>query len=256
MRVYQELIQKYKSNRKREFDKRVPIDRFFFRPVSLLVSPVFIILGFSPNAVTLSSALVGLVAVLMFCSGHGFLWASLCALAAKVLDYVDGNVARFRGQTSFYGKFLDGLVDSLLSALLVIGMGIGLYRSDTVIPSLPWWNHTLYLIMISLMVTMELFAQVAMFRLRCFAQEAQAQRGDHPNEGPMSPSVSALARMAKGYLGIGRNFFYVLLILCVVLNGLHWFFLGLFVYSIGCFVLRIGGTMRLARTQLDVFREY
>jgi len=90
-------------------------------------------LGFTavaPNHITLASLAVGLVAALAFASTTPLVVAAgLLAFHLHVLlDYVDGEVARCRQQTSIQGAYLDLMTDRLTFPLLVFCAGLGAYR--------------------------------------------------------------------------------------------------------------------------------
>lgn len=64
-------------------------------------------------------------------------WASLpavavaCWWASRLLDGLDGPVARARGEASDYGGYLDMTADTIGYALIPIGVALGIDRPDT-----------------------------------------------------------------------------------------------------------------------------
>jgi phosphatidylglycerophosphate synthase len=84
----------------------------------------------TPNQITIVSLLVGLGAAAAFTATTPFVvLAGLLAFHVHVLlDYVDGEVARCRGETSVQGAYFDLMTDRLTFPLLVFCSGVGVYR--------------------------------------------------------------------------------------------------------------------------------
>src|SRR5581483_4450204 len=83
-----------------------------------------------PNEITVISLVVGLSAAAAFAATNPWIvLAGFCAYHVHVLlDYVDGEVARCRGETSVQGAYLDLMTDRLTFPLLVFCSGVGVYR--------------------------------------------------------------------------------------------------------------------------------
>ncbi len=89
-------------------------DRRFFRPVGWRIANALLPTRISPDAVTLASLVLGILA------GHLFWYRSaavnavgvLLFILSDVLDSVDGQLARMRGTSTRMGRVLDGLADS------------------------------------------------------------------------------------------------------------------------------------------------
>jgi phosphatidylglycerophosphate synthase len=102
-----------------------------FRPLSFWVTPLFLRAGWSANAV---SALGGALALAMFAAawrgGSHAYWAVFAlGFAVQLLDCVDGNVARVRGEASARGQLLDLLVGQLYGSLLLASLGLLVERA-------------------------------------------------------------------------------------------------------------------------------
>ncbi len=81
-----------------------------------------------PNLLTLSRVpLMFIVVGLMYAE---FLWAATAAfwlfIAAALTDWLDGKLARERGEVSSFGRFMDAVIDKVL----VIGVMIALVNGD------------------------------------------------------------------------------------------------------------------------------
>ena len=97
-----------------------------FRPLSFLVTPLFLRLGWSPVAV---SGLSGVSALAMLGSAltgapHAYLAVAAFGFLHQLLDCVDGNVARVTGRTSQYGQFVDLLIGQSYYVLLFASIGL------------------------------------------------------------------------------------------------------------------------------------
>lgn len=87
---------------------------------SMLTTPFFLRLGMSANSVTLLMLLTGLAAAVIIAQGSATAVAAgtLMYLFAQVFDASDGNVARMTNTSSYFGRFIDGVVDiAILLAL-------------------------------------------------------------------------------------------------------------------------------------------
>jgi phosphatidylglycerophosphate synthase len=102
------------------------LDRALHRRLSRHVTRVAIALDVTPNAISVTSLLVGLLAA--WCFWNATAPAALVGLvvyvAAVVLDHADGEVARLTLAESPLGEWLDILVDTVVHAALVVAMGV------------------------------------------------------------------------------------------------------------------------------------
>jgi phosphatidylglycerophosphate synthase len=87
---------------------------------------VFLKLRFSANQVSYFSVLVALLAAVSMMTGNRLLIivGALLFNVWAVLDCVDGNVARARGQANEYGSFVDALSGYIATALVILSIGV------------------------------------------------------------------------------------------------------------------------------------
>jgi phosphatidylglycerophosphate synthase len=129
-KIYGDLLESYRVSKKRGLDGEFILYRIY-RPLSFPPSALLIKLGFSANQVTLSSLVALLIAAGLFLTGEQ-LYMTLGALSyalAFLLDFADGNIARFHNKSNYFGKLIDGFVDSL-SCILFIAIAIGDTRAS------------------------------------------------------------------------------------------------------------------------------
>ena len=100
----------------------------------LLVRPLvppLLKLQATPNQVTTARLITGLVSVALVAWGSpaGNIWAGAIWLLSALLDRLDGELARLGGLCSDWGKRYDYFVDTGLSAVFFLALGIGLRDS-------------------------------------------------------------------------------------------------------------------------------
>lgn len=118
----EKLRSSYYKSEKCLFDS----ENYFFqwyRPISFYPTAILLKLGVSANLVTIIGASFLITALLSLSMGN-LLSGAFLYLIAYLLDFVDGNIARFNKTTSHFGGFIDGLIDSS-SFLLFIALGFG-----------------------------------------------------------------------------------------------------------------------------------
>ena len=116
------------SSLKGEFEGFV--DRYFNRKLSRWFTRVFLVLGLSPNVITMIATVIGLLAAAGFGIGTysaGILAAALFQLAA-VIDCCDGEVARLTFTESPFGAWLDIAMDNVVHMAIFGGIAIGAYQ--------------------------------------------------------------------------------------------------------------------------------
>ena len=111
-----------------------PEDDFLSRKIYRWVGfPIFVLatrLGLNANHVTVMSLILGILSGLCFLRGdyHWTLMAVGLLNLALGADSVDGQVARYRGEASEFGRWFDSLSDVFKLIAVFSGISIGLYR--------------------------------------------------------------------------------------------------------------------------------
>ena len=100
------------------------VDEALRTPKAMLLRPLAMRLEAAPaSTVTLAAVIVGLGAAATAAWGH-HLWALVLWLLNRLLDGLDGEIARLHGGQSDWGGYLDLLADFLIYALLPIGLAL------------------------------------------------------------------------------------------------------------------------------------
>lgn len=99
---------------------------FILRKISRLITSVLVETRITPNVVTSFSIAVGFVAAAVTSQGNLIIGA-LLLLISLIFDCVDGEIARYRGQFSALGAWLDALADRVKEFLFVSAL---IYSAD------------------------------------------------------------------------------------------------------------------------------
>ena len=102
------------------FDERF---RRFFPAVASGPVRVLARMGATPNQVTVTACLMGCGAAALLASGMGGLALALW-LASRVLDGMDGMLARITSGSSAFGGFLDITLDMLAYGAMILGFAV------------------------------------------------------------------------------------------------------------------------------------
>jgi len=104
--------------------------RFVLREVSYYPTWLFLKVGISANLITSLGFLIGCAGCLLIAFGNyiGIIVGALLVNLWALLDYADGQVARWSNSSSNYGRFLDNLADTGMAALIFMCLGVGVFN--------------------------------------------------------------------------------------------------------------------------------
>lgn len=98
-----------------------PVSRYLNRPVSTRISMALAHLPIHPDAVSLLAFAVAAAGAWALWNAHGAAGAVL-VVVASVLDGVDGEIARLQVRAGPGGALLDGILDRMADAALILGL--------------------------------------------------------------------------------------------------------------------------------------
>jgi len=121
-----------------------PISRYINRPISTRISILLYrsVHWLSANHVSVISFLTALLSAALFVTGYMPL-AGISAHIASILDGVDGELARLRGEESVWGGFLDTVLDRFADIAIITALGFLALK-------LPYMNTALALLVTAL----------------------------------------------------------------------------------------------------------
>ena len=113
--LYRDLLRTYYGQLKERTEAPFFLYRYLYRPLSFPVSAVAIRLGANADGMTAFNlvVLVAALAALAWGQGGAMLLGAWLYFVYFVLDFADGNVARYHGSASYFGKLIDGMVDTV-----------------------------------------------------------------------------------------------------------------------------------------------
>ena len=125
-----ELRASYRSQEKSTLDRSELMGYYVFRPLSFYPTAWFMNMGLSANQTTWISIVVLIIGCLLLAAGSyaGVVVGAILVNCWIVLDFVDGNIARYRKASSRYGEFIDALGASICH-LTYFAAGIGFFLS-------------------------------------------------------------------------------------------------------------------------------
>ena len=195
------------------------VTRVLSRPVSMLMTRWLLPTSLTPNAVTVVSILIGLLAVTLIYRGTYLsgLAGSILLILSTWIDGVDGEIARIKFLESSFGAKLDIYGDNIVHTLLFLAMGAGISQAQ---------GEVRYLV---LGVVASIGALTAFLMLQTSLRKKK-QSASHPkgNGGRASGLENQLAH---------RDFLFLVLILALI-NRLD-LFLWIAAFGVNAFNLLI-----------------
>jgi len=101
------------------------------RYLSYWMSIPFVYLPFSPNQITLIANIFQSISIffIIYLDGYMKLIGVLLYFVGDILDFVDGNIARYRKQTSKKGVFYDQIGHVILGPLFFLAITLSAYNN-------------------------------------------------------------------------------------------------------------------------------
>ena len=134
--VLKKFYREYKASLKPKETEEL-INQVLNRPLAFLTAKFFHRLNKSPNFVTIFSMAFGVSSGFFFAKGEYpyVLVAAILLELMIIFDCADGQLARMSGQSSSFGKTLDGLADLGTHMSIFYGVAFALYmKTNTIFP--------------------------------------------------------------------------------------------------------------------------
>ena len=131
-------IREYKASLK-TVEIEETLDLLIYRPMGFFLVKAVQRTSVTPNQLTLTALLFGVLAGLSFAAGPGvaFVAGGIFYFLFNVLDCSDGQLARIKHNGTPAGRIIDGVADYIAGLAVLFGLGIG-FTSGFQNPWL-WW---------------------------------------------------------------------------------------------------------------------
>lgn len=112
--------------------------RTFLRDLAVPMTWLLLHTPISANQVTIAATIVGMIACSIIAIPGTSYFFSACLLLQfwYYLDHVDGQIARYRKQSSLSGRFFDFIMHHLIHHMLILGISLYAYQIEGTIFSL------------------------------------------------------------------------------------------------------------------------
>jgi len=119
-----------KEVRKKVFKKEEDIFAYPFRYISTIITMFLAKTNVSSLQITWVHLIIGIISAVLFGFGKYNLAiiAFILYLISMILDFVDGEIARYKNIRSEVGIWLDHVSDNILLFLIIIGIAIGEFQ--------------------------------------------------------------------------------------------------------------------------------
>jgi len=124
--------QKTLKNRNTHFvDKFIKVEKYINRPLASLIVRAVLNTKITPNGLTYTNFILGILAALLFSRGEYvyFILGGVSIQLSAIVDCADGMLARAKDMCSEYGALLDLFLDRITDFFLVVGIAIGVYSA-------------------------------------------------------------------------------------------------------------------------------
>ncbi len=251
-------------------DRKISVSRLIYRPISFYLAVPFVWLDFTANGVTLFRFIVAMIGCIFLAIGgsSSVLIGSIILFFAVLLDFVDGNIARFRGETSHLGKFLEDVTDTIIKAIIPLAVSVGLYsQADYFLTSLNSSLDPALILIVGAVASISIaFQSILTYRLNASLLELEVEKdatvtkkisADSSSFVQVKPKISQRLVNLLIFLLIRESYF--------MLGGIIFFgifnVMSIFLFircfaSVIHFILTCAQTLVRARRSLGIYRAF
>lgn len=117
------------------------LDQYVTERIAMVFSRIFAKFHVKPNAISIFSAILGVVAACLFIPHNICINVAGCFLIifSYIMDCCDGQVARLTKQGSINGRFIDGVCDSIVYVSIYISLAVRMCFDNIWFTDVSWF---------------------------------------------------------------------------------------------------------------------
>jgi|TARA_B100001964_G_C14091035_1_gene534784 phosphatidylglycerophosphate synthase len=121
---YKLILKSHKINSKFRNFKNLALADYFASKIANIFIPFFLILKIHPNKITAINIFFSFLTLILIniSNGEFFSHAIILFIFCKIVDHVDGGVARVIKGKTFFGKFADAMNDAFFFSLFYLAL--------------------------------------------------------------------------------------------------------------------------------------
>jgi phosphatidylglycerophosphate synthase len=118
------ILKSHKINSRSRKIKSIALGDYIASKIANIFIPFFLILKISPNKITTINIFFSFLTIILvnISKGEFFRYAIILFIFCKILDHIDGGVARIIKGKTFYGKFCDAMNDAIFFSLFYLAL--------------------------------------------------------------------------------------------------------------------------------------
>lgn len=223
-----EIEQKTMSPEKRKLAKNDYFAFYVGRPLSYILTIPFLYANITPNTVSLISIIplvIGFI-IMCFAKSTGIMilgWA--CFFLWNLLDGVDGNIARYKGQFSPLGSVYDAMSGYVAMVFSFFAWGVAAAHNGGVLDTVLPIQADIYIIIGAFSGIFQIFPRFIMHKA------ITTLRDENKVSGVKDKSEYSFVKLFALNITSVAGFLQVIMLLAVVLNLIDLFTLGYFVLN-------------------------
>ena len=148
-------IKAHYNDEKRRGDSKLPLyHRKIMRPLSFYITRLFLLLSISANQASVIGFIFTLMGSIMLATGI-YIYMVIAVLLINIgilIDYVDGNIARYHNKPTYYGTFIDGIFGVTMYTMIPFALGVGVNNSVNKLDVLHFYPNSSIIIGMSISI--------------------------------------------------------------------------------------------------------